>query len=148
MMLDDMETVLSDIQEFITGERPIDSSDRILATVLFLDIASSTERAAELGDTPWRNLLNSVLRCRAKRIGALSREGNQHYGRQFSRDVRAQPGPNYCDPRLEGVRVNDGRYCIRGIVKPVYAFKTKRESEREDQEDRRTDGKLSKHVHG
>ena len=59
MMLDDMETVLSDIQEFITGERPIDSSDRVLATVLFLDIASSTERAAELGDTPWRNLLNS-----------------------------------------------------------------------------------------
>jgi class 3 adenylate cyclase len=59
MMLDDMETVLSDIQEFITGERPIDSSDRILATVLFLDIASSTERAAELGDIPWRNLLNS-----------------------------------------------------------------------------------------
>src|SRR5436305_10438866 len=54
-----METVLSDIQEFITGERPIDSSDRILATVLFLDIASSTERAAELGDTPWRNVLNS-----------------------------------------------------------------------------------------
>src|SRR5438094_8019123 len=59
MMLDDMETVLSDIQEFITGERLIDSSDRILATVLFLDIASSTERAAELGDTRWRNLLNS-----------------------------------------------------------------------------------------
>jgi class 3 adenylate cyclase len=59
MMLDDMEVVLSDIQEFITGERPIDSSDRVLATVLFLDIASSTERAAELGDTPWRNLLNS-----------------------------------------------------------------------------------------
>jgi class 3 adenylate cyclase len=59
IMLDDMETVLSDIQEFITGERPIDSSDRVLATALFLDIASSTERAAELGDTPWRNLLNS-----------------------------------------------------------------------------------------
>jgi class 3 adenylate cyclase len=59
MMLDDMEIILSDIQEFITGERPIDSSDRILATVLFLDIASSTERAATLGDTAWRNLLNS-----------------------------------------------------------------------------------------
>jgi class 3 adenylate cyclase len=59
MMLDDMETVLSDIQEFITGERPIDSYDRILATVLFVDIASSTERAAALGDTRWRNVLNS-----------------------------------------------------------------------------------------
>ena len=59
MMLDDMETILSDIQEFITGERPIDFYDRILATVLFIDIASSTERAATLGDTRWRNVLNS-----------------------------------------------------------------------------------------
>lgn len=59
MMLDDMETILSDIQEFVTGERPIEASDRILATVLFLDIASSTERATELGDAAWRNLLNS-----------------------------------------------------------------------------------------
>src|SRR5262245_18571400 len=59
MMLDDMETILSDIQEFITGERPIDSYDRILATVLFIDIASSTERAATLGDTRWRNVVNS-----------------------------------------------------------------------------------------
>jgi class 3 adenylate cyclase/pimeloyl-ACP methyl ester carboxylesterase len=56
---DDMETVLSDIQEFITGKRAIDFSDRTLATVLFLDIASSTERAAALGDTGWRNVLNS-----------------------------------------------------------------------------------------
>ena len=59
IMLDDMETVLSDIQEFITGKRPIDTYDRALATVLFLDIASSTERAAALGDTGWRNILNS-----------------------------------------------------------------------------------------
>jgi pimeloyl-ACP methyl ester carboxylesterase len=59
MMLDDMETVLSDIQEFITGKRPIDTYDRTLSTVLFLDIASSTERAASLGDTGWRNVLNS-----------------------------------------------------------------------------------------
>jgi class 3 adenylate cyclase len=59
IMLDDMETVLSDIYEFITGERPIDSSDRVLATVVFFDIAASTERAAALGDTAWRNLLNS-----------------------------------------------------------------------------------------
>ena len=59
IMLDDMEIILSDIHEFITGERPIDSFDRVLATVLFLDIASSTERAAALGDSAWRNLLNS-----------------------------------------------------------------------------------------
>ena len=57
--LDDMETILSDIQEFITGERPAELSDRILATVLFLDIASSTERASVLGDAAWRNVLNA-----------------------------------------------------------------------------------------
>ena len=59
MMLDDMETILSDIQEFITGERPIEASDRILATVLFLDIASSTERTTALGDAAWRNVINA-----------------------------------------------------------------------------------------
>lgn len=68
MMLDDMDTILSDIQEFITGERPIDSSDRILATVLFLDIASSTERAAQLGDTAWSNLLNSYYAIARKEL--------------------------------------------------------------------------------
>ena len=78
IMLDDMDTVLSDIHEFITGERLIDSFDRVLATVLFLDIASSTERAATLGDIPWRNLLNSyyavvrkeLARYRGKEINA------------------------------------------------------------------------------
>jgi class 3 adenylate cyclase len=58
-MLDDMDVVLSDMHEFITGERPIDSFDRVLATVHFFDIASSTERAAAMGDTAWRNVLNS-----------------------------------------------------------------------------------------
>ncbi len=58
MMRDDMETILSDIQEFITGERPAEPSDRVLATVLFLDIVASTARAAEIGDAAWRNLLS------------------------------------------------------------------------------------------
>jgi class 3 adenylate cyclase len=75
MMLADMEAVLSDIQEFITGERPIASSDRILATVLFLDIASSTERAAALGDAVWRNLLNSYYAIVRKELARF--RGNE-----------------------------------------------------------------------
>ncbi|MEO8976226.1 MAG: adenylate/guanylate cyclase domain-containing protein [Casimicrobiaceae bacterium] len=59
MMLDDMETILADTQEFVTGERPIGEFDRILATVLFLDIASSTEPATALGDAAWRNVVNA-----------------------------------------------------------------------------------------
>jgi class 3 adenylate cyclase len=57
--LDDMDLIMADIQEFITGERPADASDRVLATVLFVDIASSTEHATRLGDAAWGNLVNA-----------------------------------------------------------------------------------------
>jgi class 3 adenylate cyclase len=78
-----METVLSDIQEFITGERPIDSSDRILPTVLFLDIASSTERAAALGDTAWRNLLNSYYAIVRKELARFRGKETNTTGDSF-----------------------------------------------------------------
>ncbi|MGZ4689001.1 MAG: adenylate/guanylate cyclase domain-containing protein [Acidimicrobiia bacterium] len=41
------------IEEFLTGTRSVPVSDRILATVLFTDIVSSTERLAALGDRAW-----------------------------------------------------------------------------------------------
>jgi class 3 adenylate cyclase len=46
------------IQEFLTGVRPTVPTDRVLAAVLFTDIVTSTERAAELGDRAWRDLLD------------------------------------------------------------------------------------------
>ena len=46
-----------EIQQFLTGARPPVVSDRLLATVLFTDIAGSTTQAAELGDRRWRALL-------------------------------------------------------------------------------------------
>ena len=46
------------IEEFITGHRPVRELDRVLATVLFTDIVGSTERARELGDRRWRELLD------------------------------------------------------------------------------------------
>jgi class 3 adenylate cyclase len=59
IMLDDMDVVLSDIQEFITGERPSQSAERVLATVMFIDIVGSTDRAVQLGDAVWRDLLRN-----------------------------------------------------------------------------------------
>jgi class 3 adenylate cyclase len=54
------EALLDEIEEFLTGARhPVDS-DRILATVMFSDIVGSTERAAELGDRRWRDLLEAL----------------------------------------------------------------------------------------
>jgi len=57
----DVETLLGDIEEFVTGHREDSSSDleRILATVLFTDIVDSTRSAAEMGDQQWRRLLDS-----------------------------------------------------------------------------------------
>jgi class 3 adenylate cyclase/esterase/lipase len=47
------------IQEFLTGAKGPTEVDRVLATVLFTDIVGSTEKAVELGDSRWRNLLDS-----------------------------------------------------------------------------------------
>lgn len=51
------DSMLAEIEEFLTGERPAAESDRILATVMFVDIVGSTERAAAVGDARWRDLL-------------------------------------------------------------------------------------------
>ena len=45
------------IEEFITGARRVSEADRVLATVMFTDICSSTERAAAAGDRAWRDVL-------------------------------------------------------------------------------------------
>jgi class 3 adenylate cyclase len=57
VLLGEVDDAVDHIQEFLTGARPPALSDRILATVLFTDIVGSTERAAALGDGPWRALL-------------------------------------------------------------------------------------------
>jgi len=47
-----------EIEEFITGHRPVHEPDRVLATVLFTDIVGSTDKAQALGDRRWRDLLD------------------------------------------------------------------------------------------
>ena len=51
--------ILAEIREFLTGVREAPEPDRVLATVLFTDIVGSTERASELGDRRWRELLDA-----------------------------------------------------------------------------------------
>jgi len=53
----DQDAIVDEIEEFLTGERSAPPVDRVLATVMFTDIVGSTERAAELGDGRWRELL-------------------------------------------------------------------------------------------
>jgi class 3 adenylate cyclase len=53
----DVDSVVDEIEVFLTGRRSAPDPHRVLATVLFTDIVSSSERATELGDRRWRELL-------------------------------------------------------------------------------------------
>jgi class 3 adenylate cyclase len=53
----DVDAFVGEVEEFLTGARYEKEPDRMLATVLFTDICDSTKRAAELGDSAWRRLL-------------------------------------------------------------------------------------------
>ncbi|HSK56461.1 MAG TPA: adenylate/guanylate cyclase domain-containing protein [Jiangellales bacterium] len=58
MLMAHPDDVLDEIQEFVTGSRPVPMPDRVLTTVLFTDIVDSTGRAAALGDAAWRQQLD------------------------------------------------------------------------------------------
>jgi class 3 adenylate cyclase len=53
----DPDQIVDEIEEFLTGVRRGPEPNRVLATVLFTDIAGSTDLAVAMGDTRWRGLL-------------------------------------------------------------------------------------------
>lgn len=60
------------VGEFLTGQRPGPAPDRVLATILFTDIAGSTDRLSSMGDARWRQVLDvhdSVVRQQLARFG-------------------------------------------------------------------------------
>ncbi|MGZ8694411.1 MAG: adenylate/guanylate cyclase domain-containing protein [Gaiellaceae bacterium] len=67
----DTDEVVDEIEEFLTGVRRGPEPDRVLATVLFTDVVGSTDRARELGDRRWGELLgrhHAVVRTRLERF--------------------------------------------------------------------------------
>lgn len=75
--LGDQDAILDEIEEFLTGVRPVHPPDRALATVLFTDIVSSTERAAALGDGAWTRTLD-------RHDALVAREVERHRGRTIN----------------------------------------------------------------
>jgi class 3 adenylate cyclase len=71
----DGEDMMAEIREFLTGVREPEEPERVLATVLFTDIVSSTERARELGDRRWRDLVE-------RHHELVRRELGRHRGRE------------------------------------------------------------------
>jgi class 3 adenylate cyclase len=48
--------IVAEVEEFVTGARSVIASNRVLATLLFIDIVGSTALAAEVGDRRWREI--------------------------------------------------------------------------------------------
>jgi class 3 adenylate cyclase len=71
------DAILNEVEEFLTGSRHVQEPERVLATVLFVDIVGSTERAAALGDSPWRKLLEAFY-------GKVREVLQQYRGREIS----------------------------------------------------------------
>ena len=57
-MTDIRDQVIAEVQEFVTGVRPHATPNRVLATILFLDIVGSTHHLSNLGDERWREVLD------------------------------------------------------------------------------------------
>ena len=65
------DVMVAEIEEFVTGSLSSGEHERVLATILFTDIVGSTERAAQLGDRVWRDLLerhNDIVRSQVARF--------------------------------------------------------------------------------
>lgn len=52
-----VDEVLAEIEEFVTGTHTRAASERVLATILFLDVVGSSELLSEMGDARWGDLL-------------------------------------------------------------------------------------------
>ena len=75
-MADIIDQVVPVIQEFLAGLHAEPASDRLLATILFVDIVDSTGQVTKMGDAAWKTLLNrfndisnqNVMRYRGRQV--------------------------------------------------------------------------------
>jgi class 3 adenylate cyclase len=71
----EFDSLVDEMEEFVTGTRGAHAATRLLAAVLFTDIVDSTVRAAEAGDRQWRGVLDefdvNVGRLLARHDGIL-----------------------------------------------------------------------------
>ncbi len=72
----DSDAILDKLQGFLTRIRDAAEHDRVLTTILLVDIVRATERAAELGDRRWRLLLDQYY-------GVVRRELVRFRGREL-----------------------------------------------------------------
>jgi class 3 adenylate cyclase len=69
--------IVDELEAFVAGDRPLVVPNTVLTTVLFTDIVGSTERAWELGDRAWCELLerhHGLVRRELARFRGVERD--------------------------------------------------------------------------
>jgi hypothetical protein len=91
------ELILRETEQFVRGLKEAPEPERVLVTVLFTDIVDSTRRAAELGDTQWKALLD--------RHDALVRQQlGRHRGQELNTTGTDSSPPSTAPAVPSGVR--------------------------------------------
>jgi class 3 adenylate cyclase len=72
-----------EIEEFVTGERPVPTDDRVMATVLYTDLVESTALASRIGDKRWSQVLDRHDRLVREAIETGSGDEIKHTGDGF-----------------------------------------------------------------
>jgi pimeloyl-ACP methyl ester carboxylesterase len=71
MICVDPDQIMDEVEAFLTGVRRGPDPDRVLATILFTDLVGSTEKAVEVGDRRWGELIerhHAVVRQELERF--------------------------------------------------------------------------------
>ena len=73
----DTNRVIDEIEEFVTGARPVSEPERLLATILVVTIANAAPKAAFLGDRAWGDVLRNYANIVADQV-------DRHRGREIA----------------------------------------------------------------
>jgi len=56
----DIDPIIDEIEEFLTGNKPLPAADRVLATVMVVKLVSPALQAARIGDRKWYEMLDQL----------------------------------------------------------------------------------------
>ena len=101
-----IDSLVDELEEFLTGTRTGADPDRMLTTLLFTDIVNSTTLAAQLGDRRCRDLLDQHPPARPRRAGPLRRPGGRNHRGRLLRILRPSDrggAVRPCHGRSDGV---------------------------------------------
>lgn len=102
----DQDRIIGEIEEFLTGQRDTVSGERVLLTILMTDIVGSTQRAAALGDSSWRALLDQHDDIVRQRVSAFEGQTINTTGDGF---ITAFVGPTRAVQCAQAIRADVAR---------------------------------------